>query len=71
MIGIQCLNRCWEELNNADTTPLDRSWQEYESKAQQLRATAKAIGFERNAGPPREGPALLPGGLSAACVAAA
>ena len=27
----------------------------------QLRASAKAIGFERNGGPPREGPALLQG----------
>jgi hypothetical protein len=37
------------------------SWQEYEGIEQQLRASAKRIGFERNGGPPREGPALLQG----------
>ncbi len=37
------------------------SWQQYESNLQRLRASAKAVGFQRNAGPPREGPALLQG----------
>jgi len=37
------------------------SWQEYERNAQQLITSARAIGFERNGGPPREGPALLQG----------
>jgi DNA invertase Pin-like site-specific DNA recombinase len=50
----------WQVLIR-DTHPGYISWQEYESNAQRLRASAKAIGFERNAGPPREGPALLQG----------
>jgi hypothetical protein len=37
------------------------SWQEFEGNLLRLRASAKAIGFERSAGPPREGPALLQG----------
>ncbi len=37
------------------------SWQEFESNLKRLRASAKALGFERNADPPREGPALLQG----------
>ncbi len=37
------------------------SWEEYERNEQQLQQSAKALGFERNAGPPREGPALLQG----------
>ena len=44
-----------------DAHPGYISWQEYESNLQRLRASAKALGFERNAGPPREGPALLQG----------
>jgi hypothetical protein len=44
-----------------DAHPGYISWQEYESNSQRLCASAKAIGFERNAGPPREGPALLQG----------
>jgi DNA invertase Pin-like site-specific DNA recombinase len=44
-----------------DAHPAYISWQEYESIEQQLRASAKRLGFERNGGPPREGPALLQG----------
>jgi DNA invertase Pin-like site-specific DNA recombinase len=44
-----------------DAHPGYISWQEYERYEQQLRGSAKALGFERNAGPPREGPALLQG----------
>ena len=44
-----------------DAHPGYISWQEYERHEQQLRESAKALGFERNAGPPREGPALLQG----------
>jgi len=44
-----------------DAHPGYISWQEFENNLQRLRASAKAFGFERNAGPPREGPALLQG----------
>jgi DNA invertase Pin-like site-specific DNA recombinase len=44
-----------------DAHPGYISWQEYERYEQQLRESAKALGFERNAGPAREGPALLQG----------
>jgi len=44
-----------------DAHPGYISWQEFESNLQRLRASAKAVGFERSAGPPREGPALLQG----------
>ena len=44
-----------------DAHPGYISWQEYERIAAQLRVSAKAIGYERNGGPPREGPALLQG----------
>jgi DNA invertase Pin-like site-specific DNA recombinase len=44
-----------------DAHPGYISWQEYERYEQQLRDSAKALGFERNAGPAREGPALLQG----------
>ena len=44
-----------------DAHPAYISWQDYERYEQQLRASAKAIGFERHAGPAREGPALLQG----------
>lgn len=44
-----------------DAHPAYIAWQEYERIAEQLRASAKAIGFERSGGPPREGPALLQG----------
>jgi DNA invertase Pin-like site-specific DNA recombinase len=37
------------------------SWQEYERIAEKLGASAKAIGYERCGGVPREGPALLQG----------
>lgn len=37
------------------------SWQEYERNEQRLRESSKAAGFERTAGPAREGPALLQG----------
>jgi DNA invertase Pin-like site-specific DNA recombinase len=50
----------WQVLIR-DAHPGFISWQEYESNLQRLRASAKALGFERNAGPPREGPALLQG----------
>jgi DNA invertase Pin-like site-specific DNA recombinase len=50
----------WQVLIR-DAHPGYISWQEYQSNAQRLRASAKAIGFERNAGPAREGPALLQG----------
>jgi DNA invertase Pin-like site-specific DNA recombinase len=50
----------WQVLIR-DAHPAYISWQEYESNLQRLRASAKALGFERNAGPPREGPALLQG----------
>ena len=44
-----------------DAHPAYISWQEYERYEQQLQESAKALGFERNAGPAREGPALLQG----------
>jgi hypothetical protein len=50
----------WQVLIR-DAHPGYITWQEYESNLQRLRASAKAVGFERNAGPPREGPALLQG----------
>ena len=50
----------WQVLIR-DAHPGYISWQEYESNLQRLRASAKALGFERDAGPPREGPALLQG----------
>jgi DNA invertase Pin-like site-specific DNA recombinase len=50
----------WQVLIR-DAHPAYISWQEYESNLQRLRDSAKAFGFQRNAGPPREGPALLQG----------
>jgi len=50
----------WQVLIQ-DAHPAYISWPEYERIAQQLRASAKALGFERDSGPPREGPALLQG----------
>jgi len=50
----------WQVLIR-DAHPGYISWQEYESNLQRLRTSAKTLGFERNAGPPREGPALLQG----------
>ncbi len=50
----------WQVLIR-DAHPGYISWQEFEGNLQRLRASAKALGFERNAGPPREGPALLQG----------
>jgi DNA invertase Pin-like site-specific DNA recombinase len=50
----------WQVLIR-DAHPGYISWQEYESNLQRLRASAMALGFERTAGPPREGPALLQG----------
>jgi DNA invertase Pin-like site-specific DNA recombinase len=44
-----------------DAHPAYISWQEYEAIEQQLRVSAKTLGFERHGGPPREGPALLQG----------
>ena len=44
-----------------DAHPAYISWHAYERYEQQLRDSAKALGFERNAGPAREGPALLQG----------
>jgi DNA invertase Pin-like site-specific DNA recombinase len=44
-----------------DAHPGYISWLEYERIEQRLLAAAKTIGFERAAGPPREGPALLQG----------
>ena len=44
-----------------DAHPAYISWPAYERYEQQLRNSAKALGFERNAGPAREGPALLQG----------
>ena len=49
----------WQVLIR-DAHPGYISWERYESIQEQLRASAKAIGFERQ-GPPREGPALLQG----------
>jgi len=50
----------WQVLIR-DAHPGYISWQEYEGNLQRLRASAKALGFERDAGPAREGPALLQG----------
>jgi hypothetical protein len=44
-----------------DAHPGYISWQEYERIEQRLQASAKALGFDRRQGPPREGPALLQG----------
>jgi hypothetical protein len=44
-----------------DAHPGYISWQQYQANLQRLRASAKALGFERNTGPAREGPALLQG----------
>src|SRR6059036_3696115 len=45
-----------------DAHPAYISWQEYEANPQRLQESARALGgFERNAGPAREGPALLQG----------
>lgn len=37
------------------------TWEEYEENVQRLRENAHALGADRRAGPPREGPALLQG----------
>ena len=50
----------WQVLIR-DAHPGYISWQQYESNLERLRCSAKALGFERNAGPAREGPALLQG----------
>jgi DNA invertase Pin-like site-specific DNA recombinase len=50
----------WQVLIR-DAHPGYISWLEYERIEQRLLAAAKTIGFERAAGPPREGPALLQG----------
>ena len=44
-----------------DAHPAYISWREHERIGEQLRASAKAMGYERSGGPPREGPALLQG----------
>ena len=44
-----------------DAHPGYISWEEYERIEHQLRAAAKATGFDRYESPPREGPALLQG----------
>ena len=44
-----------------DAHPGYISWEEYERIEERLRASAKALGWERTSGPPREGPALLQG----------
>jgi len=44
-----------------DAHPAYISWQEYERNEQQLQHSARTLGFERNAGPAREGSALLQG----------
>ena len=55
-----CRRKQWQVLIR-DAHPGYISWQEYERIEQRLLAAAKTIGFERAAGPPREGPALLQG----------
>jgi DNA invertase Pin-like site-specific DNA recombinase len=50
----------WQVLIR-DAHPGYISWQDYETNLQRLRSSAKALGFERDAGPAREGPALLQG----------
>jgi len=44
-----------------DAHPGYISWEEHEDIEHRLHTGAKAIGFERRQGPPREGPALLQG----------
>jgi len=45
-----------------DAHPAYISWQEYEDNQQRLQESARRLGgFQRNAGPAREGPALLQG----------
>lgn len=44
-----------------DAHPAYISWAEFERFEQQLQESAKTLGFERNAGPAREGSALLQG----------
>jgi hypothetical protein len=44
-----------------DAHPGYISWEEHERLEHQLHAGAKALGWERRHGPPREGPALLQG----------
>ena len=44
-----------------DAHPAYISWEEYERIEQRLQTSAKALGWERHEGPPREGPALLQG----------
>jgi hypothetical protein len=44
-----------------DAHPAYISWEDYERNEQQLQESARTLGFERNAGPAREGPALLQG----------
>jgi hypothetical protein len=44
-----------------DTHPAYISWQEYEHNQQHLQESAHTLGFQRHAGPAREGPALLQG----------
>ena len=50
----------WQVLIR-DAHPGYIPWEEFERNLERLRESAKALGFERNAGPPREGPALLQG----------
>jgi DNA invertase Pin-like site-specific DNA recombinase len=50
----------WQVLVR-DAHPGYISWQEYQNNLQRLSESAKALGFERSAGPAREGPALLQG----------
>jgi DNA invertase Pin-like site-specific DNA recombinase len=44
-----------------DAHPGYISWEEYERNERRLQQSAQALGFERNAGPAREGSALLQG----------
>jgi DNA invertase Pin-like site-specific DNA recombinase len=52
----------WQVLIR-DAHPGYISWQDYDRNEQQLQQSAKALGFQRNAGPAREGPALLQGNI--------
>ncbi len=52
----------WQVLIR-DAHPGYISWQEYERNEHQLQQSAKALSFQRNAGPAREGPALLQGNI--------
>lgn len=52
----------WQVLIR-DAHPGYISWEEFERNEQQLQQSAKALGFQRNAGPAREGPALLQGNI--------